>query len=95
MFDYMETDEVADLLGVGPAHVRWLARNQPDRVGARKFGRSWIYQREAVEAYAAGYERRRGRPANDEDRPATPPCRTDNDNRPTKGDIPCLTMLSQ
>jgi excisionase family DNA binding protein len=49
--------EAAQLIGVTPAHVRYLART--GLIEARKFGTSWMVRRDSVEQYAVS-ERRPG-----------------------------------
>jgi len=53
--DWITPREAAEMLGVTPHHVRYLART--GTLEARKFGHAWLVKRASVEDYAAGEHR--------------------------------------
>jgi excisionase family DNA binding protein len=49
--DWITTDEAAEIVGVTAHQIRHLLRN--NILAGKRFGRSWMVDRKAAEAYAA------------------------------------------
>lgn len=58
--EVMTTDQVAELLGVTRRMVRYWANR--GTLPAQKIGRDWVFLTQDVHAFAATWQRRRGRP---------------------------------
>lgn len=53
--EWMNSQQVAELLGVSPRMVRYLAKTRPDDIGAMRIGHDWLFRRELVEEFAKSY----------------------------------------
>jgi excisionase family DNA binding protein len=56
--DYMTVSDAAERLGIHPESVRRLIRM--GRLPAKKFANSWLIERDVLEQFATGYDRRPG-----------------------------------
>ncbi|HVO43588.1 MAG TPA: helix-turn-helix domain-containing protein, partial [Aggregatilineales bacterium] len=59
--DYVTVPDVAKRLAIHPESVRRLIRQ--GKLPAKKFGQSWLVQRDVLEQFANGYDRRPGNKA--------------------------------
>jgi excisionase family DNA binding protein len=56
--DYVTVADAAERLGIHPESVRRLIRT--GRLPAKKFSVSWLIERDVLEQFASGYDRRPG-----------------------------------
>lgn len=56
--DYVTVTDAAERLGIHPESVRRLIRS--GRLPAKKFSVSWLVERDVLEQFASGYDRRPG-----------------------------------
>ena len=56
--DYVTVADAAERLGIHPESVRRLIR--AGRLPAKKFSVSWLIERDVLEQFASGYDRRPG-----------------------------------
>ncbi len=59
--DYVTVADAAERLGIHPESVRRLIR--ANRLPAKKFANSWLIERDVLEQFAVGYDRRPGNKA--------------------------------
>ena len=59
--DYVTVPVAAERLQIHPESVRRLIRR--GQLPAKKFGNSWLVERDVLEQFAAGYDRRPGNKA--------------------------------
>jgi excisionase family DNA binding protein len=59
--DYVTVTDVAERLGIHPESVRRLIRQ--GKLPAKKFAQSWLVERDVLEQFANGYDRRPGNKA--------------------------------
>ena len=56
--DYVTVPDAAERLQIHPESVRRLIRK--GQLPAKKFGNSWLVERDVLEQFATGYDRRPG-----------------------------------
>jgi len=59
--DYVTIADAAERLGIHPESVRRLVRK--GQLPAKKFAHSWLIERDVLEQFAVGYDRRPGNKA--------------------------------